>query len=174
MTEAEFGTIQQEGVSRRDVMKRGALVGGAMVWATPIVQTMGSPAFASEGTPEGALSFVAIAYDFDGKTYRFKFNDIPDSCPDHVTDLQCGDEDPNVDCGSFAVPCDSVTLRSSTTDGLSNPPPNVTSCSSCEVTIEMPSGSSNIESVIKCGQDCFKEQHGSTLTLTFNCPDDGC
>ena len=32
---------QQMGVTRRDILKRGALVGGALVWATPVVQTIG-------------------------------------------------------------------------------------------------------------------------------------
>ncbi|MEX1004529.1 MAG: hypothetical protein WD156_04085 [Acidimicrobiia bacterium] len=32
---------QQTGVTRRDVLKRGALFGGALIWATPVVQTVG-------------------------------------------------------------------------------------------------------------------------------------
>jgi hypothetical protein len=37
------------GVDRRDFIKRGAIVGG-MVWAAPLVQSLGSPAFAQGGT----------------------------------------------------------------------------------------------------------------------------
>ncbi len=39
----------EHGVSRRDVMKRGAALGGALVWATPAVKTFtASPAHATE------------------------------------------------------------------------------------------------------------------------------
>jgi hypothetical protein len=49
--------LEQEGsttnVSRRDMLKRSAVVGGALVWATPVVQSMVHPAFAAgaDGTP---------------------------------------------------------------------------------------------------------------------------
>ncbi|MGH8893621.1 MAG: twin-arginine translocation signal domain-containing protein [Actinomycetes bacterium] len=38
------------GISRRDVLRKSALVGGAMVWAVPAVQTLGAPAFAASTT----------------------------------------------------------------------------------------------------------------------------
>lgn len=66
------GTGSEPGISRRDVMKRGALVGGAMVWATPVVQTMARPAFAAEGTPVN-MSWAAFTFlADDGKYYGFK------------------------------------------------------------------------------------------------------
>lgn len=37
------------GMSRREVMKRAGLIGVATVWATPIVQSVGAPAFAATG-----------------------------------------------------------------------------------------------------------------------------
>ena len=38
---------QAGGVTRREALKRGALLGGALVWATPAVQVIGmKPAFA--------------------------------------------------------------------------------------------------------------------------------
>lgn len=40
------------GLDRRDFIKRGAVVGG-LVWAAPLVQSLGSPAFAQEGTVGG-------------------------------------------------------------------------------------------------------------------------
>jgi hypothetical protein len=47
------------GLSRRDLMKRGAVVGGTVVWATPVLQTLATPAFAGtpgeEGCPEGKV-----------------------------------------------------------------------------------------------------------------------
>lgn len=35
------------GMDRRDLLKRGAVVGGALVWTAPLVQTIASPAFAA-------------------------------------------------------------------------------------------------------------------------------
>jgi hypothetical protein len=32
---------QQSGITRREMLKRGAIFGGAVVWATPVVQTVG-------------------------------------------------------------------------------------------------------------------------------------
>lgn len=39
-----------EGLDRRAVLRRGAVLGGALVWTTPAVQTIAGPAFAA-GTP---------------------------------------------------------------------------------------------------------------------------
>lgn len=40
-------TSAAPGLARRDVLKRGAVAGGALLWATPVVQTLAAPAFAS-------------------------------------------------------------------------------------------------------------------------------
>jgi hypothetical protein len=64
--------IEQGGVSRRDLMKRSAVIGGALVWATPVVQSVTAPAFAGtpgeDGCPEGKV------------THRFKFQVDEDNC----------------------------------------------------------------------------------------------
>ena len=51
----------QLGMSRRDLIRRGAILGGTLVWAAPAVQTFARPAFGQEtnGTPLEGLSFVA-------------------------------------------------------------------------------------------------------------------
>lgn len=41
-----------EGLGRRDVLKRGAMVGGALIWTVPAVQTLAGPAFAAS-SPAG-------------------------------------------------------------------------------------------------------------------------
>ena len=38
------------GMDRRSLLRRGAVVGGAVAWSTPLVQTIASPAFAA-GSP---------------------------------------------------------------------------------------------------------------------------
>ncbi|HEX6230894.1 MAG TPA: hypothetical protein VF029_04220, partial [Actinomycetota bacterium] len=40
------------GISRRDLLRRGAVVGGTVLWVTPVIQSMTRPAFAQE-TPTG-------------------------------------------------------------------------------------------------------------------------
>ena len=43
---------QAGGITRRQALKRGALLGGALAWATPVVQVIGMrPAFAQTVSP---------------------------------------------------------------------------------------------------------------------------
>ena len=42
----------ESGMTRRDLMKRGAVVGGTLLWVAPAIQTYGSKAFAqTNGSP---------------------------------------------------------------------------------------------------------------------------
>lgn len=51
----------QTGVTRRDLLKRGAALGGAIVWMTPVVQTVGmAPAFAQDCSPLCCLEIVSV------------------------------------------------------------------------------------------------------------------
>jgi hypothetical protein len=48
------------GVSRRDFLKRGAALGGAIAWATPVVQTIGMrAAFAQTASPACTVWYAA-------------------------------------------------------------------------------------------------------------------
>jgi hypothetical protein len=52
-----------EGISRRDLLKRTAIVGGAsaLVWAAPSITTLGNRAFGATGTPPpDGWSFAAF------------------------------------------------------------------------------------------------------------------
>ncbi len=42
------------GITRRTLIKRGAVVGGTLVWAAPVIDSFTSPAFGQAGTPEAA------------------------------------------------------------------------------------------------------------------------
>ena len=96
-----------EGVSRRSMLKKSALVGGTMVWAAPVVQSITSPAFA-QGTPDTNggtqdISFVAMLLDCSGSLYRIKFNDGNVANPEYgqsfsvaQCNTQLGQDDPNV------------------------------------------------------------------------------
>ncbi len=53
--------VAEQGLTRRDLMRRGAIVGGSLMWAAPTVQSFAKPAFAQDGTPvivEGCPGFV--------------------------------------------------------------------------------------------------------------------
>jgi hypothetical protein len=65
----------EAGISRREMLKRGTVVGGAAVtaWAAPSVTTFGARAFAAEGTevpsPSGDVSWVMVWFRV-GNTYH--------------------------------------------------------------------------------------------------------
>lgn len=42
-----------EGLGRRDLLKRGAILGGAVVWTAPAIQTLAGPAYANGSPPVG-------------------------------------------------------------------------------------------------------------------------
>jgi hypothetical protein len=80
-------TGQQVGLDRREVIKRGAILGG-VVWAAPVIQSIGSPAFAITPTPVGTptptpelpdISFIAAvltcSHDGEEFTIRVKYSD---------------------------------------------------------------------------------------------------
>lgn len=60
------------GISRRTLLRRGAVVGGALAWTVPVVSTLAAPS-AAAGTPADGLSFVAILVECQGKWYRMKW-----------------------------------------------------------------------------------------------------
>lgn len=65
------------GISRRTLLRRGAVVGGALLWTTPIVQSIPHPAFAAGSPPPDgkAISYVAVVITCaDGRTLRAKVN----------------------------------------------------------------------------------------------------
>jgi hypothetical protein len=45
MAERETDT-EDRGITRRDALRRGAVIGGTLIWAAPAVQTLARPAFA--------------------------------------------------------------------------------------------------------------------------------
>ena len=52
-----------EGISRRDLLRKGAVLGGAVVWATPVVQTLSmGRAYAQIASPTGDkdISYIGI------------------------------------------------------------------------------------------------------------------
>ena len=50
----------ESGMTRRDLMKRGAVVGGTLLWVAPAIQTYGSKAFAQENGSAACDACVAV------------------------------------------------------------------------------------------------------------------
>ncbi|MGN6330764.1 MAG: hypothetical protein ACTHOD_03820 [Motilibacteraceae bacterium] len=61
---------EPEGMDRRSLLKRGALLGGALVWTAPVVQSITSPALAttSQGTPAGDTCSVFLSAGVVGES----------------------------------------------------------------------------------------------------------
>jgi hypothetical protein len=71
-------TTEQGGPNRRDVLRRGAILGGALVWTTPIVQTLAGPAFAA-GTACVEPVEVNTGPPFN-QCFIITFTTTPDCC----------------------------------------------------------------------------------------------
>ena len=155
-----------EGVSRRNMLKKSALVGGTMVWAAPVVQSFTAPAFAA-GTPEidgQAISYIALLLDCGGGKYRVKFEESNGSflleCGVDFETGQCPEDLP----GSTVAGCPAGLTAD---DAVLNPDGSVT--------IDI--GSCTIDDfVVKCGQSCLGpgeggQPSGGTGQVTFvPCP----
>lgn len=60
-----LGFIVSDALTRRDLLRRGAVVGGA-VWVAPALETFSRPAFAAVGSPVGkGLSYVVVCWTCD-------------------------------------------------------------------------------------------------------------
>jgi hypothetical protein len=51
------------GISRRELLRRGAIVGGTLAWATPLIQSLTPPAYAQMGPSPGTC---AACYCYSG------------------------------------------------------------------------------------------------------------
>jgi hypothetical protein len=72
------GEEVSQGISRRDLLRRGAVLGGAVMWTTPVVQTLGmGRAFAQTASPTGGkdISYFVIHWDCGDGEFHTKFNE---------------------------------------------------------------------------------------------------
>ena len=64
------------GLDRRTMLKRSAVVGGALVWTTPVVQSLASPAFAATSPiVQGCIGQKMVAVKFDGQLEPLNSNE---------------------------------------------------------------------------------------------------
>jgi hypothetical protein len=69
-----------QGLTRREILRRGVVTGGAaLAWATPVVTTIGLNRALATATSPGectpAISYIAINFTCNGTQYFSKFDD---------------------------------------------------------------------------------------------------
>ena len=70
-----------DGVSRRSMIKRGAMLGGALVWATPVVQSIALPAHATGGEGSPACTFYLVRKNRSGAViHAYKCRGTAECC----------------------------------------------------------------------------------------------
>jgi hypothetical protein len=63
MAERNDAVRRGSGISRRELLRRGAIVGGTVAWATPLIQSLTPPAYAQMGPSPGGNG---CCYCFNG------------------------------------------------------------------------------------------------------------
>lgn len=56
MAERNDAVRRGVGISRRELLRRGAVVGGTLAWATPLIQSLTPPAYAQMGPSPGTCA----------------------------------------------------------------------------------------------------------------------
>jgi hypothetical protein len=73
------------GLSRRDMLRRSAVVGGTLLWAAPAVQSFAGPAMAAGGTPRCTVR-ITVEFDPPGSTICLLIVADFSACCDCLTD----------------------------------------------------------------------------------------
>jgi hypothetical protein len=104
-------------VGRRDFLRRSAIVGG-MVWAAPVISSIGSPAFAF--TPGGRSSISNISFVLKNESLFYKYegactqvggglDQSPGGCEDRADELGLVSNFPAGPASYVDVNCDDPT-----------------------------------------------------------------
>jgi hypothetical protein len=153
-------------LSRREALRRGAIVGGSLLWTTPALQTLRmSKAYAQQPSPRQVghdISYIALnVLCTQGQmavSYTLKYEGCSGS--------NCFESDP----GNFPA-CGGVFTAAGTkadgdTLGFSATGPNAAGC----VTINVPAGCTVTSSAVKGGQDCCPGPTGTGALVFCPCP----
>ena len=151
-------TDEARGISRRDLLRRGAALGGAVLWATPTVQTLGMrPAFAA--ATSHATSYVAFVLRCGDDTFLVKWE----------VDGTYGTWE-----SGGSLPCESGRFLEAPygpfTGGapVGLPTPSQTAIDGDKVkwTFRFTNGCTVLWWVNKCGQTCITQDYGPDSTVT--------
>jgi hypothetical protein len=92
----------ESGMTRRDLMKRGAVVGGTLLWVAPAIQSFGSKAFAQENGSPLCEGCIELRFDPNGPnppppTTGHVFINATEVCCDCI-DAEGGDLNAVIQC----------------------------------------------------------------------------
>ena len=158
-------TTSDAGITRRSLIARSAVAGGAVLWATPVVQSFASPAFGATGTPrDKQISYLAFFYQCVGEPPVGAKVEIGPGGP--MCQGTAAPETPgcslDVPAGAQAADCADLDVAVSA-DGRT-----------VTVSFVGPGGAAFLDSVAKCGQPGNPSSGGdcvdgvvSGFTLTF-------
>lgn len=137
----ESPDVTPTGIDRRSLLKRSAVVGGALVWTTPIVQTIAAPAFAQAspvivGCPPGETVRTAAKFEFD--------------CDDA---FPCLGEREDVGGDNLGTCFESVDVSVGVTETPGDGIISVTETSATSLTVVLAEGFILIEAGVKIGND---------------------
>lgn len=133
------------GISRRDLMRKGAVLGGTVLWAAPVVQSFTTPAFATGHSPAqgvGGISYVAVLVVCGTNCFVVKYE------PEENR-TTCGGGSTGVNmpcCTNFATLCTGTCPTTGTgtfTEGANG-----------TVTYTPPAGCTVVDYRVHCGQCC--------------------
>jgi len=115
------GEDTSQGITRRDLLRRGAVLGGAVVWTTPVVQTLGmGRAFAQTASPTGKdISYLVIHWDCGEGEFHTKFENgqqqagaTPD-CEMSLEGSTAANLPAGISVGTPSGPCVTITVDAS-------------------------------------------------------------
>jgi hypothetical protein len=74
----------ESGITRRDLMRRGAVVGGTLLWVAPAIQSIGAKAYAQDGGSPLCEACVSVTFNPPGPpppvTSHFLFDPTMPCC----------------------------------------------------------------------------------------------
>jgi hypothetical protein len=115
-------------LSRRDLIRRGAVIGGVL-WAAPVIETLASPALAAGSPAPGfACSYALVVFTQGGVQRVTKINEHMTSCEstDHASD----------DIKGFSHSCGVNTYSVDSSGNLDKNGTPLTAASTCPFTIQ--------------------------------------
>jgi hypothetical protein len=97
-------TTPKGDLSRRGLLKRGAVLGGGLVWAVPTVQAI-APAALAQGTGgspvAGAVSWVMVWFKAGGQYHLVKYENAPSGYSELCTATKDNVSRNDVNCGKY-------------------------------------------------------------------------
>lgn len=151
-------TRSREGLSRRELLRRGALAGGVLAWAAPTVQTLGMRPALAAATSYG-ISYVGFVLQCGGDTFLVKWEVEGESGAwDAGGSLPCD--------GSSKVSPPYEITASGFPAGLPSPTQTPAGDDKVKWTFNFTNGCTVMWAVNKCGSTCIVTDYGSDSGVT--------